>query len=55
MIYIIQKISVFFCFLLEDTDDERLMHSNSKNIEIMIDDKGDEVVEKLSQSFLLKK
>ena len=35
-----------------DNDEERVMHSKSDNIEIMINDKRDEVTEKLFESFL---
>ena len=34
-------------------DEERLMHSKSYKIEIMINDKADEVIEKLFESFLI--
>ena len=30
-----------------DNDDERVMHSKSDNIEVMINDKADEVMEEL--------
>ena len=33
-----------------DTDEERAMHSKSDNMEIMINDKADEVIEELFQS-----
>ena len=36
----------------KDTDEERVMHSKSNSIEIMINDKADKVIEKLFQ-FLL--
>ena len=36
----------------KDTDKERLMHSKSDNIEIMINDKVDQVIHKLFQSLL---
>ena len=38
----------------KDTDDERVMHSKSDNIEIIINDKAYEVIEKLFQSLLSK-
>ena len=34
----------------KDIDEERVMHSNSNNIEIMIYDKVDEVIEELLES-----
>ena len=34
----------------KDIDEERVMHSNSDNIEIMIYDKVDEVIEELLES-----
>ena len=34
----------------KDTDKERLMHSKSDNIEIMINDKVDQVIHKLFHS-----
>ena len=36
----------------KDTDEERVMHSKSDNIEIMINDKADEVIEELFHSLL---
>ena len=36
----------------EDNDEERVMHSKSYNIEIMIDDKADEFIEERIQSLL---
>ena len=36
----------------KDNNEERVMHSNSDNIEIMINDKADEVTEELFQSLL---
>ena len=36
----------------EDTDEERSMHSKSKNIEIMVNDKADEVTKELCESLL---
>ena len=41
-------------FLLKDADEERVMHSKSDNIELMINDKADEVIEQLFQSLLLR-
>ena len=35
-----------------NADEEHVMHLNSDNIEIMINDKTDEVIEKLFQSIL---
>ena len=39
---------------LKDNDEERVIHSKSDNIEIMINDKADEVIEELFQSLLSK-
>ena len=36
----------------KDNDEERVMHSNSDNIETMINDQADEVIEELFQSLL---
>ena len=36
----------------KDNNEERVMHSNSDDIEIMINDKADEVTEELFQSLL---
>ena len=36
----------------KDNDEERLIHSKSDNIEIKINDKTDEVIEYLFESFL---
>ena len=36
----------------KDNDNERIMHSKSDNIEIMINYKADEVIEELFQSLL---
>ena len=36
----------------KDNDEERAMHSKSDNIEIMIDEKIDEAIEKLFESLL---
>ena len=36
----------------KDNNEERVIHSKSDNIEIMINDKGDEVIEELFQSHL---
>ena len=36
----------------EDTDEERSMHSKSKNIEIMVNEKADEVTKELCESLL---
>ena len=36
----------------KDNDEEGMMHSKSDNIEIMINDKADEVIERLFQSLL---
>ena len=36
----------------KDTDKKRIMHSKSDNIEIMINDKADEVIKGLSESLL---
>ena len=35
-----------------DNDEERVMHSSSNNVEMMINDKEDEVIEELFQSLL---
>ena len=45
------KIAINFTSF-KDTDKERLMHSKSDNIEIMINDKVDKVIHKLFQSLL---
>ena len=39
----------------KDNDEELVMHSKSDNIEIMIDDKADEVTEELFQSLLSRR
>ena len=44
----INSVSEFF----KDNDGQRVMHSKSDNIEIKINDKRDEVIEKIFQSFL---
>ena len=36
----------------KDNDEEHVIHSKSDNIEILINDKSDEVIEKLFESFL---
>ena len=36
----------------KDNDEERVMHSRSNNIKIMIDDNVDEVIGELFKSFL---
>ena len=36
----------------KDNDEERAMHSKSDNIEILINDQGDEVIKELFQSLL---
>ena len=36
----------------KDNNEERVMHSNSDNIETMINDEADEVAEELFRSFL---
>ena len=36
----------------KDTDEERVMHSKSDNVEILIYDKADEVIQKLFESLL---
>ena len=36
----------------KDNDNERIMHSQSDNIEVMINYKADEVIEELFQSLL---
>ena len=36
----------------KDTDEERVMHSKSDNIEIMINDRVDEVIKELFDSLL---
>ena len=36
----------------KDNDNERIMHSKSDNIEIMVNYKADEVIEELFQSLL---
>ena len=36
----------------KDNDEEHVTHSKSDNIEILINDKSDEVIEKLFESFL---
>ena len=38
----------------KDIDEERVMHSKSDNIEIMIQDKADEIIEKPFESLLKK-
>ena len=38
----------------KDNDEERVMHSRSNNIELMINDKWDKVIEELFQSSLSK-
>ena len=38
----------------KDKGEEQLMHSKSDNIEIMINDKADEVIEELFQSILFR-
>ena len=37
---------------MKDNDEERDMHSKSDNIEIMMNDKADEVIEELFKSLL---
>ena len=50
--YLIQFIiTVNFISSNDDNDEERVMHSKSDNVEIMISDKADEVIKKLSYSF----
>ena len=44
----INSVSEFF----KDNDGQRVMHSKSDNIEIKINDKRDEVIEKIFQSLL---
>ena len=46
-------IAINFIFF-KDTDEERVMHSNSDNIEIMIYNKGDKVIQELHESFLFR-
>ena len=43
-------ISVNFISSKDDNDEERVMHSKSDNMEIMINDKGDEDIEKRFKS-----
>ena len=43
-------ISVNFISSKDDNDEERVMHSKSDNMEIMINDKGDEGIEKRFKS-----
>ena len=43
------KIAINF-ISSKDSDEERVMHSKNNNIEIMINDKADEVIEELFQS-----
>ena len=38
----------------KDNDEERLMHSRSDNIDLMINDKENEIIEKLFWSILLR-
>ena len=38
----------------KDNDEERLMHSRSDNIDLMINDKENDVIEKLFWSILLR-
>ena len=38
----------------KDNDEEHVMHSKSDNVEIMINDKADEVIEKSFQSLLYR-
>ena len=45
------KIAINF-ISSKDNDEERVMHSKSDNIEIMINSKRDELIEELSQSLL---
>ena len=44
----INSVSEFF----KDNDGQRVMHSKSDNIEIKINDKRDEVIEKIFRSLL---
>ena len=46
------RIAINFIFS-KDNDGERVMHSKSDNIEIMINDKADEVIEKFFNQFSL--
>ena len=46
-------IAINFISSIDDSDEERVMHSKSDNIEITINDEADEVIEELSN--LLKK
>ena len=48
--YIINNLKNSMPF--KDINEERVMHSKSDNIEIMINNKVDEVIEELSQSLL---
>ena len=43
------KIAINFIYS-KDSDEERVMHSKNNNVEIMINDKADEVIEELFQS-----
>ena len=46
-------IAINFIFS-KDTDEERVMHSKSDNIEIVIYNKGDKVIQELFESFLFR-
>ena len=45
-------ITINFVSSKDDNDKERLMHSESDNIEITINDEADEVIEELFKSLL---
>ena len=46
------QLTIAINFVSSKHDEERVMHSKSDNIEIMINDKADEVVEEILQSLL---
>ena len=45
-------ITINFVFSKDDNDKERLMHSESDNIEITLNNEADEVIEELFKSLL---
>ena len=42
---LVLTIAINFIFFRDDNDEERVIHSKSVNIEIMMHDKADEVIE----------
>ena len=50
----IQLMTAIHFISFKDNDQGRAIHPKSDNIEIMINDKADEVIEKLFQSFLYR-